>query len=102
MSLDDLQLLSPSDVLLALAWKQEYDSKELEALAINELRAHRWTAWQVWNMNPNLKKGARIKLTDLMELPGDEPKVKIETPEEKAKRKAIFAKWDAEKLSNAS
>lgn len=84
------------DIYTALYWHNQSRSDELEALMLNELRSVRWLAFSL--LGGQLKKGTKI--TDLMPLPGDDLNVKVETEEDRQRRKERFARWDAEMKKN--
>lgn len=91
ISLADLDLLAPADVLLALSWKRHYDEQLFEADYRNTWEQTRLLA--AYTIAPHSKN--KIKnLRELFPLDWDEKTVKVETPEEREKRLAMFAKWD--------
>ena len=56
-------------------WEFNHRVKGERDRQANEWRRTRWMVGQL--LSPHMKKGKALRLTDLMELPGDEPPAKM-------------------------
>ena len=97
ISLDDLKLLSVSDIYRALHWKQYYESKSRETQYQNSWEQTRVIS--TYAAGPYLEKKVN-NFSDLFPLEWDQAKPEI-TKEEREKQAAQRAKWDAQMIANA-
>ena len=58
-----------------LIWEFNHRIKGVRDRRLDDLKDMRWMVGQL--LSPHMKKGKALRLTDLMELPGDEPPPKM-------------------------
>lgn len=85
--------MDDEEMMQAIRGRQDMESRIFKEVG-------HWLAWMlchIYNQNPYLKKGTKVKISDLINL-NDQPEKSKETEAEAlARAKAVWAKWDAKK-----